>query len=116
MFTWPDKSQSDWTPEEIERVRQQQMAQSMPASCVHPMTPEIERLAAAARAEVDRQDGKYEPGTASAERATQIVRVVLEALREPTEELSEFMSQQAANGMVDWRDLHRAMIDHVLGK
>lgn len=44
----------------------------------------------------------------------QYARAAIEAMREPTEHVSEAMSLHAANGMVDWRDLHKAMIDEAL--
>jgi hypothetical protein len=36
------------------------------------------------------------------------------AMREPTEALAEVMNAHASNGMVDWRDLHTAMLDEAL--
>lgn len=35
----------------------------------------------------------------------------IKAIREPTEDVAEIMSRHASNGMVDWRDLHKAFID-----
>lgn len=38
----------------------------------------------------------------------------IEAMRNVSDEVSEVMNRHASNGMVDWRDLHGAMIEAVL--
>ena len=43
-----------------------------------------------------------------------LARAAVEALREPTDALAEVMNHHASNGMVDWRELHKAMIDEIL--
>jgi hypothetical protein len=43
-------------------------------------------------------------------------RAALAELRDLTEHVAEVMSKHASNGMVDWRDLHAAMIDAILAE
>jgi hypothetical protein len=49
--------------------------------------------------------------SAPCERARLLAHEIIAAMREPPTDIAIAMSNHAANGMVDWRDLHEAMID-----
>lgn len=46
--------------------------------------------------------------------AITLAKAAIAAMREPTEEIREAMNSCAGNGMIDWEDLHKALIDEVL--
>jgi len=43
-------------------------------------------------------------------------RYAVKSMREPTDDMANIMNRHASNGMVDWRDLHNAMIDAILSE
>jgi hypothetical protein len=75
----------------------------------------VARVAAALRG-LPVRDRSAEGGELDNLRLREAARAAIAAMREPTDDVSERMSAHASNGMVDWRDLHYAMIDAALGK
>jgi hypothetical protein len=67
----------------------------------------------------DLRNGRWRPEPAADEGTLMdsyrsSARAAIKAMREPLDGIAEAMNRHASNGMVDWRDLHEAMIDEML--